>query len=87
MPSCCERITSRKKLLGRMANVRHVTLVTALNGCHVCRILVPFFNWFIELLPLDYFWSLSIFHFEVLAQKFPTSSLPLSQHMLIGSVA
>ena len=56
-----------KKPLGRKANERLVTLVTAFKGGHICQILAPFFNLCIELLPLDYFWSFSIFLFDVLA--------------------
>ena len=87
MPSSWERIASLKKPLGRKANERLVTLVTVFKGGHICQILAPFFNLCIELLPLDYFWSFSIFLFDVLAQKFPTLSWSLSQHRVIGSVA
>ena len=50
-----------KKPLVIKANERLVTLVTVIKGCHICQILAPFFNLCIELLPLDYFWSLSTF--------------------------
>ena len=49
--------------------------------------LAPFFNLCIELLPLDYLWSLLIFLFDVLVQKFPTLSWSLSQHRVISSIA
>ena len=62
----------KNRRLGRKANARLVTLVTVFKGGHIFQILAPFFNFCIELLPLDYFRSFSIFLFDVLVQKFPT---------------
>lgn len=45
------------------------------------------FYFFIELLPLDYFWASFILHFKILAHKFSSFSWPWSQHMATSSIA
>ena len=69
-----------------MISLMHANNKPVFDGFNVDCILVPFIYFFIEVLALDYFWSLSIFYIERLAQWFPTFIQPWSQHMVTGSV-